>query len=147
MTRADLLEAWHQYLSQGRRRSAHTVRAYVATAARLIDAENLTSWGAVARLDASALRQQLAKRRVQGLTNASAARDDVKCSNNGTGVAIKVGANVDPEDPAHCAALDKYRISVDDVLQTLDHACRADVAPVAGNARQYHLAIFGVWQN
>ncbi len=75
MTRADLLEAWHQYLSQGRRRSAHTVRAYIATAARLIDAENLTSWGAVARLDAAALRQQLARRRADGLTNASAARE------------------------------------------------------------------------
>ncbi len=75
MTRADLLEAWHQYLSQGRRRSAHTVRAYVATAARLIDAENLTSWGVAARLDAAALRQQLAKRRAEGLTNASAARE------------------------------------------------------------------------
>lgn len=75
MTRADLLEAWHQHLSQGRRRSAHTVRAYVATAARLIDAQDLTSWGAVARLDAAALRQQLARRRADGLTNASAARE------------------------------------------------------------------------
>lgn len=75
MTRADLLEAWHQYLSQGRRRSAHTVRAYAATAARLIDAEGLDSWGAVARLDAAALRQQLARRRSEGLTNASAARE------------------------------------------------------------------------
>jgi len=75
MTRADLLEAWHQYLSQGRRRSVHTVRAYVATAARLIDAESLETWGAVARLDAAALRQQLARRRADGLTNASAARE------------------------------------------------------------------------
>lgn len=75
MTRADLLEAWHQYLSQGRRRSLHTVRAYVATAARLIDAEGLDSWQAVARLDAAALRQQLAHRRSEGLTNASAARE------------------------------------------------------------------------
>lgn len=75
MTRADLLEAWHQYLSQGRRRSLHTVRAYVATAARLIDAEGLDSWQAVARLDAAALRQQLARRRSEGLTNASAARE------------------------------------------------------------------------
>lgn len=75
MTRADLLEAWHQYLSQGRRRSLHTVRAYVATAARLIDAEGLDSWQAVARLDAGALRQQLARRRSEGLTNASAARE------------------------------------------------------------------------
>jgi len=75
MTRADLLEAWNQYLSKGRRRSAHTVRAYTATAARLIDAEGLDSWRAVARLDAAALRQQLARRRSEGLTNASAARE------------------------------------------------------------------------
>lgn len=74
-TRADLLEAWHRYLSQGRRRSEHTVRAYVATAARMIDAQGLESWSAVARLDAAALRQQLARRRAEGLTNASAARE------------------------------------------------------------------------
>ena len=38
MTRADLLAAWHAHLSQGRRRSDHTVRAYGTTAARLLDA-------------------------------------------------------------------------------------------------------------
>lgn len=75
MTRADILEAWHGQLSQGRRRSPHTVRAYVATAARLLDAVEVDSWGALARLDAAALRQQLARRRAEGLTNASAARE------------------------------------------------------------------------
>lgn len=75
MTRADLLGAWHGHLTQGRRRSAHTVRAYVATAARLLDAIEAESWGAVARLDAAALRQQLACRRADGLSNASAARE------------------------------------------------------------------------
>lgn len=75
MTRADLLEAWHQHLAQGRRRSAHTVRAYVSTAARLIDAEALENWAGVASLDAAALRRQLARRRSEGLTNASAARE------------------------------------------------------------------------
>ena len=75
MTRADLLEAWHSYLAQSRRRSPHTVRAYVATAARLLDAVEAESWGALARLDAAALRQQLARRRAEGLTNASAARE------------------------------------------------------------------------
>ncbi|HEX4848797.1 MAG TPA: tyrosine recombinase XerC [Novosphingobium sp.] len=75
MTRADILEAWHDQLSQGRRRSPHTVRAYVATAARLLDAVEVDSWGALARLDAAALRQQLARRRAEGLTNASAARE------------------------------------------------------------------------
>lgn len=75
MTRADLLEAWHAHLSQGRRRSPHTVRAYVATAARLLDATEMDSWGALALMNASALRQQLARRRAEGLTNASAARE------------------------------------------------------------------------
>ncbi len=75
MTRADLLEAWHSHLAQGRRRSPHTVRAYVATAARLLDAVDVESWAELARLDAAALRQQLARRRAEGLTNASAARE------------------------------------------------------------------------
>lgn len=75
MTRADLLEAWHAQLAQGRRRSPHTVRAYVATAARLLDAFEAESWSALARLDAAALRQQLARRRAEGLSNASAARE------------------------------------------------------------------------
>ena len=51
------------------------MRAYVATAARLLDASSLDNWGAIARLDAAALRQQLARRRSEGLTNASAARE------------------------------------------------------------------------
>lgn len=75
MTCADLLEAWHRHLAEGRRRSAHTVRAYVATAARLLDAVKVDSWAALARLDAAALRQQLARRRGEGLSNASAARE------------------------------------------------------------------------
>lgn len=75
MTRADILEAWHGHLSQGRRRSAHTTRAYVATAARLMDALGDPDWGVLARLDAAALRAQLARRRADGLTNASAARE------------------------------------------------------------------------
>ena len=75
MTRADILEAWHAHLAQGRRRSAHTVRAYGATAARLLDAVELDSWAALARIDAAALRAQLARRRAEGLSNASAARE------------------------------------------------------------------------
>ena len=75
MTRADLLEAWHAHLADGRRRSPHTVRAYGATAARLLAAVELESWAAIARLDAQALRTQLARRRAEGLTNASAARE------------------------------------------------------------------------
>lgn len=75
MTRADILEAWTSHLAQGRRRSPHTVRAYGATAARLLDALGETGWPALARLDAAALRQQLASRRAEGLSNASAARE------------------------------------------------------------------------
>jgi integrase/recombinase XerC len=75
MTRAGLLEAWHKHLADGRRRSPHTVRAYVATAARLLDQLGETDWPALARIDAGALRGQLAKRRADGISNASAARE------------------------------------------------------------------------
>ena len=75
MTRADILEAWTNYLTDGRRRSLHTVRAYCSTAARLLDTLGEISWPALARLDAAALRQQLARRRAEGLSNASAARE------------------------------------------------------------------------
>lgn len=75
MTRADILEAWHAYLAQGRRRSPHTVRAYVATAARLLDSVGDADWPSLARLDTIALRQQLAQRRAEGISNISAARE------------------------------------------------------------------------
>lgn len=75
MTKGDVLEAWHSHLTLGRRRSPHTVRAYAATAARLLDALGETDWPALARLDAIALRQQLARRRGEGIGNASAARE------------------------------------------------------------------------
>ncbi len=73
--RADMLEAWGQYLAHGRRRSPHTVRAYVATAARLLDELGEMDWHALARLDAPALRAQLARRRADGIGNVSAARE------------------------------------------------------------------------
>ena len=79
MTRADLLEAWHNHLTQGRRRSPHTVRAYSATAARLLDTlvdfGGKTDWPTLARLDAAAMRGHLARRRAEGIGNASAARE------------------------------------------------------------------------
>ncbi|XUU59968.1 tyrosine recombinase XerC [Erythrobacter sp. HA6-11] len=74
-TKADLLEAWGQHLSQSRRRSPHTVRAYVATANRLLEARGLEDWVSVAKLDARDLRAQLAKRRAEGIGNASATRE------------------------------------------------------------------------
>lgn len=75
MSQADLLEAWQSHLADGRRRSPHTVRAYLATAARLIDVLEIGDWAMVARIDAGALRTQLARRRAEGLGNASAARE------------------------------------------------------------------------
>ena len=75
MSGTDLLEAWHEYLAKGRRRSPHTVRAYGAAAARLVAATGAEEWGDVAALDAPALRRQLAARRAEGIGNASAARE------------------------------------------------------------------------
>ena len=75
MTRAEILEAWCNHLALGRRRSPHTVRAYVATAARLLDEGEAHEWSALARLDATALRNQLAHRRAEGIANVSAARE------------------------------------------------------------------------
>ncbi len=75
MTRADILAAWHDYLSDGRRRSPHTVRVYGAAAARLLDELGESDWGLLARIEAPVLRRQLALRRAEGLSNASAARE------------------------------------------------------------------------
>jgi len=69
-----------QHLARDRRRSAHTVRAYGATAERLV-AFLQTHWGgpvtrdSLAKASATDLRAYLAHRRDQGLTNASAARE------------------------------------------------------------------------
>jgi integrase/recombinase XerC len=75
MSRADLLEAWGDYLRDGRRRSPHTVRAYLAAANRLLVATDIECWPQVAGLDGLALRRQLALRRAEGLSNSSAARE------------------------------------------------------------------------
>jgi len=69
-----------QHLARDRRRSAHTVRAYGATAERLV-AFLQAHWGGpvtrdgLAKATATDLRAYLAHRRDQGLTNASAARE------------------------------------------------------------------------
>jgi len=73
--RAQLLAAWHDYLAHSRRRSPHTVTAYVATAARLIDALGARDWATLARLDPAGLRHHLAQRRAQGLGQTSTARE------------------------------------------------------------------------
>lgn len=74
-TRADILEAWGNHLALSRRRSPHTVRAYVATAARLLDRLGAVSWQDLSRIDAGTLRTQLAVRRADGIGNTSAARE------------------------------------------------------------------------
>ena len=73
--RGEILLAWHAHLADGRRRSPHTVRAYHATAARWLDELGETDWAALARTEAAGLRAQLARRRAEGLGNASAARE------------------------------------------------------------------------
>jgi integrase/recombinase XerC len=75
MSAPDLIEAWRAHLADNRRRSPHTVRAYIAAAQRLTAANGLESWGAVARTEAHALRAFLAARRAEGLGNASTARE------------------------------------------------------------------------
>lgn len=75
MSKAALLEQWRDHLAQSRRRSPHTVRAYCAAAARLIDGTGSEQWRDVAALDAAALRGQLAARRADGIGNVSAARE------------------------------------------------------------------------
>jgi integrase/recombinase XerC len=71
---------WQNHLSRDRRRSPHTVRAYAATAHRLIDflAGHLggaVDAAALETLEAADLRAYLTRRRRDGLGNSSAARE------------------------------------------------------------------------
>lgn len=76
MSAADLLEAWGNHLALARRRSPHTVRAYVATAARFLEVlPPPQDWSTVAELEVGDVRRQLAERRADGLGNVSAARE------------------------------------------------------------------------
>lgn len=76
MTAADILTAWHDHLALTRRRSSHTVRAYHTAARRLLEALPADQdWTSLARIDAGALRTQLAARRAEGIANISAARE------------------------------------------------------------------------
>ncbi|THD37381.1 MAG: tyrosine recombinase XerC [Sphingomonas sp.] len=76
----DLPGEFGRHLARDRRRSAHTVRAYEATAVRLIQFLG-EHWGeaiapaALGKVSAADLRAYLAHRRGQGLGNASAARE------------------------------------------------------------------------
>ena len=77
---SDLVEAWRRHLALDRRRSTHTVRAYMATAERLIAfltehrGEAVTAAG-LARVDQADLRAFLTARRMDGIGNGSAARE------------------------------------------------------------------------
>ncbi|AUX69934.1 recombinase XerC [Porphyrobacter sp. HT-58-2] len=75
MSAPDLIAQWRAHLADNRRRSPHTVRAYVAAAQRLAAANGLQDWAAVARTEAHHLRAHLAARRAEGLGNASTARE------------------------------------------------------------------------
>ncbi len=75
MTAQGVLEAWGDHLVTSRRRSPHTVRAYLAAAARLLDRTGAADWEAIAKLQTAALREHLASRRSQGIGNVSAARE------------------------------------------------------------------------
>ncbi len=70
-----VLRRWESHLADERRLSPHTVRAYVRAAERLLEETGLSDWSAIAALEAPALRAQLARRRADGLSNRSAARE------------------------------------------------------------------------
>lgn len=75
-----LIADYRSYLADNRRRSVHSVRAYVATAERLTDflgrhLGEAIDRPALAKLTAADLRAYLAHRRGDGLTNRSTARE------------------------------------------------------------------------
>lgn len=75
MSATAILDQWREHLATGMRRSPHTVRAYVATAERLLLAQDLSGWEAIARISTRDLRGHLASRRAEGIGNVSAARE------------------------------------------------------------------------
>jgi len=75
-----LIAGWRDYLALEKRASAHTVRAYVTTAERLLDwMEEMDGRApdrmALAKLTTGDLRVYLAARRAEGIGNASASRE------------------------------------------------------------------------
>jgi integrase/recombinase XerC len=71
------IAAWGDHLRRDRRRSLHTLRAYVATAERLVAFLQDHHGGEpdLAKVEASDLRAFLAHRRMDGIGNSSAARE------------------------------------------------------------------------
>ena len=82
---ASLLTEYAAFLTDNRRMSPHSVRAYHATAERLSGFLEL-HWGgmvdraALAKISAADLRAFLANRRSDGLTNRSTARASMRTS-------------------------------------------------------------------
>ncbi len=74
---AQSISTWSDHLRRDRRRSLHTVRAYVATAERLVAflQLHLGEQPDLSKITASDLRAFLAHRRGDGIGNASAARE------------------------------------------------------------------------
>jgi integrase/recombinase XerC len=80
MSTGELIEAYRRHLAHDRRRSTHTVRAYIATAERLVAFLRQHTGGSIGaslleRLEAADLRAFLADRRRDGIGNLSAARE------------------------------------------------------------------------
>jgi integrase/recombinase XerC len=77
LTATGPVSAWGDHLRRDRRRSAHTVQAYVATAQRLMAflTEHCGGPPDLRRVEAADLRAFLASRRNDGIGNASAARE------------------------------------------------------------------------
>jgi integrase/recombinase XerC len=75
MTPAEMLARYETHLTTSRRASPHTVRAYLATARRLLDHCGARSWRELASLPRASMRVYLGERRVAGLSNASAGRE------------------------------------------------------------------------
>ncbi|MEY2926741.1 MAG: hypothetical protein RL367_1218 [Pseudomonadota bacterium] len=73
----DIVSAWGDHLHRDRRRSAHTLRAYVATAHRLVAFLSKHHGGSpdLTQVAATDVRSFLAARRADGIGNASAARE------------------------------------------------------------------------
>jgi integrase/recombinase XerC len=75
--KGDVVAAWADHLRLGRRRSLHTVRAYEATAERLMAFLSKHQGGPpdLSAITAADMRAYLAHRRGEGIGNASAARE------------------------------------------------------------------------
>ena len=73
----DLVQLWSDHLRRDRRRSVHTVRAYVATAERLMSFLRVHQGGTpdLAGLGPADLRAYLASRRLDGIGNVSTSRE------------------------------------------------------------------------